>query len=101
MAKCLPIWINRRLTFDMSGGLPTAQPAVRRPLDGGVRHGGAQTATAQAQLRLHRTRPPKRAHPSLVRAAVALGKPWQHRLLPPEQRQTRCVGYRFLALRGV
>jgi hypothetical protein len=24
-------------TFDMSGGLPTAQPAVRRPLDGGVR----------------------------------------------------------------
>jgi hypothetical protein len=25
------------LTFDMSGGLPLAQPAVRRPLDGGVR----------------------------------------------------------------
>jgi hypothetical protein len=29
-------WVLR-LTFDMSGGLPTAQPAVRRPLDGGVR----------------------------------------------------------------
>jgi hypothetical protein len=29
-----------RLTFDMSGGLPLAQPAVRRPLDGGVRHSG-------------------------------------------------------------
>jgi hypothetical protein len=27
------------LTFDMSGGLPTAQPAVRRPFDGGVRPG--------------------------------------------------------------
>ena len=28
----------RRLTFDMSGGLQAAKPAVRRPLDGGVRH---------------------------------------------------------------
>jgi hypothetical protein len=33
----LHLGFSVRLTFDMSGGLPLAQPAVRRPLDGGVR----------------------------------------------------------------
>jgi hypothetical protein len=37
----LHLGFSVRLTFDMSGGLPTAQPAVRRPLDGGVRRGHA------------------------------------------------------------
>jgi hypothetical protein len=38
----LHLGFSVRLTFDMSGGLPTAQPAVRRPLDGGVRPTGGR-----------------------------------------------------------
>jgi hypothetical protein len=46
---------GRRLTFDMSGGLPTAQPAVRRPLDGGVGH---QEARFQLTCTRHNLNPP-------------------------------------------